>query len=397
LRAAAATERRAASRLRTAFVVAQVAMSALLLVAAGLFLRTVRNAAGANPGFAPDGLTMTTVDLKLLGHPAARAEAVFETLVTRVARLPGVESATTTGLLPLGPGSRTDSVSLPGSPASEPPVSVDFCDIGDAYFETMRLPLLSGRPFAPADGAGAPAAAIVNETLAKRLWPGRDPIGQTLRRNGDTLTVVGLARDARYRRLWEEPRPFLYLSERQFGSLRRELVVRGGGAPEALATALRREIRALEPNLPFSAVLPVRRYIGFSTLPQQVGSAVAGSLGLVGLLLAAIGLAAQVAYSVSRRTKEIGIRMALGARPSDVVRLEAARGARTAAFGLALGLLAALALSRLLASFLFGVGPADAVTFGAVAAILAAMSLAATLLPASRAARVDPMKALRSE
>lgn len=397
LRTGAATERRAALRLRSAFVVAQVAMSALLLVAAGLFLRTVSNAAGANPGFAPDGLTMTTIDLKLLGYDATRAGAVFEGLVLRAGRLPGVESATTTGMLPLGPGNRADPVSLPGSPAGEPPISVDFCDVGDAYFQTMRLPLLSGRPFGPADGPGAPGAAIVNEALAKRLWPGRDPIGRTLLRNRDTLTVVGLARDAKYRRLWEAPRPFLYLSERQFGSRRRDLVVRGGGPADTVAAALRREIRAAEPNLPFSAVMPVRRYMSFSTLPQQVGGAVAGSLGLVGLLLAAIGLAAQVAYSVSRRTREIGIRIALGALGSDVVRLEASRGARTAVLGLALGLAAALGLSRLLTSFLFCVSAVDPLTFGAVAAMLGAMSFAATLLPARRAARVDPMKALRSE
>ena len=397
LRAGAITDRPAASRLRGIFVAAQVAMSALLLVAAGLFFRTVRNTANVSPGFEPDGLTMTSVDLKLLNYDAPRAQAAFETLVARATSLPGVESATTTARMPLGFGNHTSAISLPESPGDEAPVTVDSSDVGDGYFRTLRLPLVSGRPFGPADGVTAPRVAIVNETLARRLWPGRDPIGRTLRERGDILTVVGVARDSRYRRLWEEPRSFLYVSERQSGSLRRDLVVRGGGTDAALAGALRREIRAAEPNLPFAAVLPVRRHMGISLLPQQAGSAVAGSLGLVGLLLAAIGLAAQVAYSVTRRTREIGIRMALGARPADVFLLEASRGAKTAGVGLALGLAGALLLSRSLAKFLFGVSPADPLTFCAVALLLAATSLAATLLPARRAARISPMEALRNE
>ncbi|HMF10581.1 MAG TPA: ABC transporter permease [Thermoanaerobaculia bacterium] len=396
LRARVTTDQRSTSRLRSAFVAGQVGMSALLLVVAGLFFRTVHNAARANPGFDPDGLTMTTLDLKMLGADAARAGASFEAIVARVAALPGVASATTTGLLPLGPGNRSDTVSLPGAPPEEASVSVDFSDVGDAYFATVKLPLLSGRSFDRVDTLGAPVA-IVNQTLARRLWPGREPLGRTLLWNGRSLTVVGVAKDAKYRRLWEEARGFLYLSERQFGSLRRDLLVRGGGDPRELAEALRREIRAVEPNLPTSVVMPVRRYIGFSLLPQRVVSAVAGALGAVGLLLAALGLAAQVAFSVSRRTREIGIRLSLGARPRDVVRGEISRGSKTAAVGLVIGLAAALGVSRLLATLLFGIGSADPLTFGGVALLLAVMDLAAAYLPARRAARVDPLRALRCE
>jgi hypothetical protein len=274
---------------------------------------------------------------------------------------------------------------------------VDLCDVGDSYFATMRLPILAGRAFGSSDGAGSPPSAIVNETLARTVWPGRDPLGRTLLWNRRSLTVVGVAKDSKYRRLWEAPRPFLYISDRQFGSLRRDLVVRGGGAAASLASALRREIRSVARDLALSAVLPVRRYIGFSTLPQRVGGAVAGALGGIGLGLAALGVSAQVAFSVSRRTREIGIRMALGARPGQVVRLEAARGGKTAAVGLTLGLLAALLFSRLLTSLLFGVRPADPLTYGAVALVLLALTLAASYAPARRAARVDPIGAHRSE
>jgi predicted permease len=397
LRAAAATDRRSTSRLRSAFVAAQVALSAVLLVAAGLLFRTVRQAASISPGFDPDGLTMTTVDFRMLGVDSSRAGAAYEALQSRIASLPGVQSAATAGVLPLGPGSRSDAVSLPGAPADEPPRSVDLCDVGDSYFATMRLPILAGRAFGPAEGAGGSPSAIVNETLAGKLWPGREPLGRTIVWNKTLLTVVGVARDSKYRRLWEAPRPFLYLSDRQFGSLRRDLVVRGGGDAASVASALRREIRSVAPGLALSAVLPVRRYIGFSTLTQRVGSAVAGALGAVGLTLAALGVWAQVAFSVSRRTREIGIRMALGARPAQVVRLETARGGRAAAVGLAFGLGAALLSARLLASLLFGVSPADPLTFAAVALVLAAITLAASYAPARRAARVDPNEALRSD
>ncbi len=397
LRVGAATDRRGASRLRAAFVSAQVAMSALLLVAAGLLFRTVLHAAHASPGFEADGLAMATVELRMLGYDAARANAAFEALVDRVSTLPGVESATTAGLLPLGPGKRTDAVTLPGAPPDEPAVSVDYSDVGDAYFRTLRLRLLAGRPFGPADGPKARPAAIVNETLARRLWPGQEPIGRTLVRDGTTLTVVGLARDAKYERLWEAPRPYLYLSDRQFGSLRRELVVRCGGKPETVVAQLRRAIREVEPNLPVPAVLTVRSYIGFSLLPQRVGGAVAGALGAVGLLLAAVGLAAQVAFSVASRRREIGIRMAVGARPGDVVALETARGAKTAAVGLAAGLAASFGTSRLLANLLFGVRPSDPLTFGAAAVLLGGITLLVSFLPARRAARIDPIRALRSE
>jgi predicted permease len=394
VRAGFSADRRGAARLRTAFVGAQMAMSVLLLVAAGLLLRTVRHAANADPGFAPDGLTTTRVDLSLLGYDTVRSQAFFERLVERASKLPHVESACVTGLLPLGPGSRTTTVRLPGH-AEQPGVSVDFSEVGDGYFHTLRLPILRGRSFTAADAPGATRAAIVNETLARRLWPGQDPLGRSLSNGVNTLTVVGVAKDAKYRRLWEEPRSFLYVSNRQQSRAAADLVVKGGDA--TLAAAIRRELRNLEPALPLSTIRLVREYLGFSLLPQRVGGAVAGALGVAGLLLSAIGLAGLVAHSVSRRMREIGIRLAVGAQPADIVHLEMRRGMRVVILGALAGCAAALALAPLLKSLLFGVTSADPKTFAAVTALLCAIAALAAYLPARRAARIDPMAALRAE
>lgn len=386
-----------ASRLRSFFVAAQVAGCALLLVAAGLFLRTVRHAAAVDPGFEPDGLTLTTVDLSLLGYDEERGRVFYDRLVERAAALPGVEAATITGLVPLGPGNRTTSVRHPGADEERESLSVDTSDVGEGYFHTFRVPILRGRAFSPEDRPGAPPVAIANETLARRLWPGREPIGQRLVQRDEVTTIVGIARDGKYRSLGEEARPFLYVPARQLYRARRQLVLRGGGSPEALSAALRAEIRTLEPALPLAAVHRVRHWIGFSLLPQRVLGSVAAVLGGVGLALAGIGLAGLVAYSVSRRARELGVRMALGARPGDVLRLEMRRGLLVAGVGLAVGAPAALLFARLLRTMLFGIAPNDPATFGAVALLLASISAAATYLPARRAARLDPAAVLRGE
>jgi predicted permease len=397
LRSGAATDRPGAARLRSAFVTLQVAASVLLLVTAGLFLRTVRNAAAADPGFDPDGLLMTSFDLSMLGYDADRGRSFRDALVEKAGELPGVESAAITGLVPLGPGNRSGAVSLPGRTAPEEQVPVDFSDVGEGYFAAMRIPIVRGRAFERRDAPGSLPAAIVNETLARRLWPDRDPIGQTLTHLDQTLAVVGVAKNGKYRRVWEEPRSYLYLAARQQGRLRYSLILRAKGSRETLSAALGREIRRLEPALPLSAVLSVREHMGFSVLPQRVGGAIAGVLGAVGLALASIGIAGLVAFSVSRRTREIGVRMALGATPGDVLGLEMQRGVRVAAAGVVLGAVAALVSARLIAGMLYGVTAMDPATFGAVLSVLALMTLAASWLPARRAARIPATEALRSE
>jgi len=396
LRGGAATERTTAGRLSAGFVVIQVALSVPLLVSAGLLQRTIQNGAKADPGFSVRGLSMTTVNLSILGYDQTRAGRFFEALALRAASLPGVESATLTSLVPLGPAHRSLPISLPGEPADDRRLEVDVAAVDPEYFATLRISLRRGRAIGKEDGPDAPRAAVVNETLAKRLWPDREAIGQRLVQDGKTVTVVGVASNGKYRSLWEEARPFLYLSDRQEGALRRDLIIRGGGSPAMLAGGLRRELKALEPALPASAIVPVSEYIGFSLLPQRVAGAVAAGLGAIGLLLSAIGLTGLVAWSVARRTREIGVRMAIGARPVDVLRLEMRRGLYLAVSGLALGVAAALACTRLIASQLFGVGPADPLTLAAVVVLIGATTLVATFLPARSAAHVDPIRALRS-
>jgi predicted permease len=395
LRAGFGSERRGAARLRALFVAAQMAFSVLLLVAAGLFLRTVQKAAVADPGFAIDGLTMTSLDLRILGADNPRAHGFFEALVARVASLPGVESAASAGLMPLGPGSRSTRVTNPETPDA-PPTPADFVNVGHSYFETMKIPILAGRNFAETDLPDSPQVVIVNETLARRFWPGRDPIGKKLNRGDSEVTVVGVARNAKSRRLWEEPRAHVYYPTRQTSFRHGVLVVRGSN-PEALAPMLREAIRSLEPALPSSPVMSVRDYAAFSLLPQRLGGAIAGALGVAGLVIAGIGLAALVAHSVARRRREIGIRLAVGARPGDVVALEMKRGLRVAAAGALTGIAAALFLARFLRGMLYGVSASDPATFAGTFLLLLAAAALAAFVPARRAARVDPMTALRSE
>jgi predicted permease len=396
LRSGASTERPAAARLRSSLVATQVAGSVLLLIVAGLFVRTVRRAAAVDPGFDPRGLSLYSFDLSMLGYDAGRAAAFRDALVERAAGLPGVTSAAITGEAPLGPGHRSETVGLPGA-APEERVAVDLADVSESYFATMRVPIRNGRGFATGDGPGAEPVAVVNETLARRLWPGRDALGRTVVLDRRALRIVGVAGDGKYRTLWEAPRGFIYLPARQAGRLEHTLLIRSNGAREALSAALAREIRRLEPALPRSALVAAREHMGFSLLPQRVGAAIGAVLGALGLGLASIGLTGLVAYSVGRRTREIGVRMSLGARPADVVRLEIRRGIRVAAAGLAAGTAAALLATRLLSGLLFGIGAIDPVTFAAVLFFLGAMALAATYLPARRAARVDPIRALRAE
>jgi len=384
------------SRLRQLFVVGQVALSLLLLVAAGLFLRALGRARNFDPGFDSDRVQMASLNVSVLARDEARGREFYRQLLERTGALPGVQSAGLARHLPLSLGSlttrlRVDGVALP----TEEGLPVDWNAVTPGYLETMRIPVLAGRDFLPADTATGPAVAIVNQTLARRLWPGADPIGKRVRHGVNEIEVVGVARDSIYRRLGERPRPHLYLPFEQSYGPGMTVLARTAGEPAVAAATIRREIDALDRELPILSEMPLREYIGRSLAPQRMAGTVAGVLGVMGLLIAAVGIYGVVAYFVSQRTREIGLRMAVGAARGDVLRLVLGEGFRLALVGVGMGLLAAVATTRLIAGFLPGVSPTDPPTLLAVALLMTGAALVASAGPALRAARLDPATALK--
>jgi predicted permease len=385
-------------RLRGALLVAQIAFSMLLLVTAGLFGRALAHARAIDPGFDPRDVHLASLDLRLANYDAERGSAFTAALLERAAGIPEVRTAALSAMLPLdGGGLGLGPIVAAGVEPPDPRGwNVDWNVVTPGYFEVLRVPLVAGRPFSDADRAGAPDVAIVNETFARRLWGGADPIGRTLDNEGRTLTIVGVARDAKYRTLGEAPRNFIYVPLAQRWFTRTTLLVRT--TPGAsLAAPVRRLVADLDPRLPILDQRSLVDHAATSLFPQRIALSVAGALGGVALLLALLGIYGVTAYAVTRRTREIGIRVALGARRGGIVRLVLREGVLLAALGVALGGGAALVLTRLLRGLLYGLPPTDPVAFGGAAALLALAALLASWIPARRAAAVDPVEALRTE
>src|SRR6266508_3655569 len=394
-------------RLRNAFVVAQVAFSIVLVVGAGLFVRALQRAAAMDPGFDPRGVELAALDLSLAGYTDVTGRAFAHDLVARVRTLPGVETATISAVLPLGM-SRMGLGPL-AVPGATPPGGREFFDadwniVEPGYFATMKMPLVAGRDFTDTDGATAPAVVIVNETAAQRLWPGQRAIGKTLIQQTGlpgagatrTLTVVGIARDAKYASLGDEPTTFVFVPLQQQYRSRMTIVARASHG-QRLATDIRRLLASMNPNLPVVTSQTLEDFTAIGLVPQRVAASVSGSLGIVGLLLAAIGIYGVTAYMVTSRTREIGIRVALGAQRGAVVRMVLRQGMTLALIGVGVGLLLAAGASRLLGSLLFGIGPTDPIAFGGAAALFCAIGLVACYVPARRATEIDAMEALRYE
>jgi predicted permease len=272
--------------------------------------------------------------------------------------------------------------------------TVDYDEVGPAFFATLGIPLLSGREFTRADDETAPPVAIVNEALAAQYWPGRDPLGKRLQVKGRWMRVVGLAKMSRYRNMTEKPAPFFYVPMRQ-NAAGQAILIRTRKGPEAVATALAREIRALDANLAPGEVITMQEQIDRTTGPQVVAVRMLGAFGGLALVLAAIGLYGVMSYSVSQGTRELGLRMALGATGPNLLRLVMSHGLALTAGGLALGAAAALGLTRLLANLLYAVSPRDPLAFALAFVVMTIAALAACLLPALRATRTDPVRALR--
>jgi predicted permease len=389
------------SRLTGAFVVAQVALSLILLVTAGLFLRSLDKALGVNPGFDPVNRMSLSFDLGIQGYSDRQRGTFYARLLERVRALPGVEAASLASPLPLSGRIIATAVSLEGVDPDAGAVPVTLGSISPEYFATLGVPLVQGRDFAPADGPGAPLVVIVNETLARRLWPDQDPVGRRLRlygREEPLREVIGVAKDGKYDELTERPRSFLYFPERQHADLSDiSLVVRTTGDPRPLAGALTAAVHELDPTLPIFRLETLEQSLVNRLDKERGASSLLGVFGTLALLLAALGLYGVMAYAVSQRTREIGIRVALGARQADVLRQFVGEGVRLAVVGVVIGLVLSVALTRVIAQFLYGVTATDVATFAAGALVLCVVAVAASWLPARRAARVDPMVALRAE
>ena len=393
---------------RSGLVLSQVAVAVVVLACAGLFVRSLASLEASELGFRTERLAMASLDLRLQGYDRDRGLRFLEELTESVRALPGVESAAIGSSVPFDTQMTTRAV----APADEAGAGDDgeasalkagLNRIDAAYFEALGVTLLRGRELDARDRDSSARVAVVNETFARRLWPDEDALGRRFRwkTGGDPIEVVGVAADGKYLMLGEAPRPFVYLPIPQEYSAPVTLHVRTKTEDAlALAPALREAIRELDPDLPVFDVRTMDEHLrqsAFAYLPIRMAATVAGAQGLVALLLAVMGVYGVVASSVSRRTRDIGIRVVLGARGLDVFRMVSGAALRPALLGLGLGLAAALGLARFLTALLYGLDPADAPVFGAVGALMLGVSLLACWVPARRALRIEPIAALRQE
>ncbi|UCC74646.1 MAG: ABC transporter permease [Gemmatimonadota bacterium] len=399
LRAGSAAGGAPRSRLRSAFVVTQVAGSALLLIGAGLFARGLARVDSVNLGFEPDGVHVLSFEMEYFGYSPESATAFYRDLVERAAQLPEVESLAATDMLPVTLGGRSSAFEVVGRAPTDEETrpQTDLARVTPAYFETMRIPLTRGRPFSAADREGALPVAIVNQTFARRNWPDDSALGKRIRLDGAELEIVGVARNAKYRTLTEEPRAMVYVSYEQWPTTSPVVLARLEHPGANVAGALRGIVRELDDTVPIDANLPYRELMGIVMLPSRAAALFTTVFGGLGLLLAALGLYGILAFQVAQRTREFGIRMALGAGTDTLRALVIRGGLKLVGIGLAIGLGLALVVTRLVRGLLYGVSPTDPITFAAIALLLVGVALAASYLPAWRATRVDPVEALRAE
>jgi predicted permease len=389
---------------RSLLVSGQMALSLVLLATAGLFLRSLSAMRTMDPGWSTEDVYTTDLDLELTGTPEGDGKVFFSELLSCMAAAPGVEAVALAHKLPLGSTSSFGDVSVEGREPPEGRAGFEafFGRVSPGYFSTLDLALLQGRDFEASDAEGSPRVAIVNRTMARRLWPGEDALGKTFRiPRGDStldLTVVGVAEDASYKSLFEQTPNFYYLPSGQWYNAHMLLFVRTApGLAADVRERVTQVVAALQPSLPREPVVPLDESLALAFAPQRIGAWVSGVLGILGLLLGAVGVYGVTALAVSRRVREVGIRMALGATRGDVVSLVLRQGMVAPLVGMGAGLLGALAMAGLVSRFLAGVDSADPTTFGAAALMLLAVALIATLVPAGRAARQSPSESLRSE
>jgi predicted permease len=386
--------------LRSLLVVSQLAVCLVLLVVAGLFTRSLQQAKDVPLGFERDRLVIVMPGF--IFTPATPAEIVTrqEALRDRLRALHGVAAATLTDRMPLEASFSTRPFVPDGETFDERrSPEADITEVDPEYFRTLGIPILRGRGFSTHDDRDSARVAIVSEALARRFWPGQDPVGKRFRFGDITRTpieVVGVAKDTKVRTLGEEPRPYVYLPYLQAPDAK-QIVLRTAGDPAPLVSAIRREIQAFDPDVPIMTLHTMREHLGFMLYLPRVAAWMLGIFGGVGLLLAAMGLYGVIASTVAQRTREIGIRMALGATPRDVLRVVMQDGAILVSVGLGVGLLLAGLAAQPLSSYLYSVKGLDPIAFGAQSLLLVGSAFAAMLVPAWRAIRVQPTRALRQE
>jgi macrolide transport system ATP-binding/permease protein len=382
---------------RSGLVLVQVSLSFVLLVGTVLLLQSLQKIRTASPGFSTKEVLNTAVDLISAGYDAGRARSFQDELIDRVRGLPGVESAAYARTTPLGykPYSSTPmAVDGYQPPPGEQP-TVDYNEVGPEYFVTMGIPLVSGREFTRADDEKAALVAVVNETMAAQFWRGGDPVGKRIQVKGRWMRVIGVAKDAKYESVRELPKPFFYVPLRQNFAIQPGLNIRTSLSPRVMAATLTREVHALDANLAPYEIITLQEQLDRSTSPQQVAVTLVGVLGGLAVLLAAIGLYGVMSYAVSQSSRELGLRMVLGAGGADLMRLVMLRGLALTGGGVVVGAAVALGLTRLMGYLLYKVSPRDPLAFGSAFVVMMIASLAACFLPAWRASRTDPARALR--
>lgn len=385
------------TRARDTLVVAQVAASCFLLVCAGLLIRGLERASRHDPGFRTDRIVTGSIDLDLVGYPPARGEAFHARLLERLRADPAVESASLSSSLPFGITTVTQPVRADGAPGPDGSgeTVVRASAVDPDFFAMLAIPLLRGRLFNTGDQGRASPVAIVSKPMAERFWPGEDPVGKTLHSGPKSFQVVGVVRGIETSRLGEGPQVHLYLPSGQGYASNASVLVRARGNPAAAAAALRREVAKLDPAIPVMLVSPLGELVGESIAGERFTARVVGAFALLSLLLAATGLYGSVSYVVLQRTRELGVRMAVGARPGDIAKLVLGKGLGLALAGIAAGLVVASASSRLVASRLHGISAFDPLSFAGVSLLLVLVAVVSSIAPTRRALRLDPFAALR--
>lgn len=386
------------SRLSRGLIVTQVALSIVLLISAGLFLRNLEAATRVDKGFISEHLLIADLDPGLQGYSRARTEEFYRQLLERLRTHPAVEVVGLANDVQLGLGGSDGGVRIPDyTPRPDEDMSINYAIVTPEYFATLGTPILRGREFLATDDSSAARAIIVNQRFVDRFWPGQEGLGKTVRTHGADRTVVGVVPTGKYRRLGEPPTAYMWMAQAQTWRSGMSLHIRTKGDPLALAATVRNEVAALDPNLPVSDVRSMETHLGIALLPARIVGSALGVFGVLGLFLASIGIYGVMSGAVVQRTREIGIRIAIGAAGSSVVRLLVREGLVLVGIGTAIGLAGALVASQLIRSMLYSGSGLDPVTFATVPLVLGGVALLAIWIPSRRASTVDPIEALRRE